>query len=51
MNDDETKNLVLLTDGLKKLIKSYRSTFNNFVRNEVRELAAKEKDIDYKKLS
>ena len=51
LKDDETKNVVLLKDGLKELIESYPSTFNLFVRNEVRELAAKEEDTDYKKLS
>ena len=51
LKDDETKNVVLLKDGLKELIESYPSIFNSFVRNEVRELAAKEEDIDYKKLS
>ena len=40
------KNVVLLKDGLNELIESYQSTFNTFVRNEVRE-----KDIDYKNLS
>ena len=45
------KNVVLLKDGLNELIESYQSTFNTFVRNEVRELGAKEKDIDYKNLS
>ena len=51
LKDDETKNVVLLKDGLKKLIESYSNTFNTFVRNEVRELAAMEEDIDYKMLS
>ena len=51
MKDDETKNAVFLRDGLKESIASHSSTFNTFVRNEVRELAAKEKDIDYKNLS
>ena len=51
MKNDEIKNVVLLKDGLKELIESYPSVFNSFVRNEVRELAAKEEDIDYKKLS
>ena len=51
MKDDETKNAVFLRDGLKESIASHSSTFNTFVRNEVRELAAKEEDIDYKKLS
>ena len=51
LKDYETKNVVLLKDWLKELIESYPSTFNTFVRNEVTELAAKEEDIDYKKLS
>ena len=45
------KNVVLLKDGLKELIESYPRTFNTSVRNEARELAAKEEDIDYKRLS
>ena len=36
---------------MKELIKSYPGFFNTFVRNEVRELAAKEEDIDGKKSS
>ena len=51
MKDDKTKNVVLLKNGLKELFESHPSTFNTFVRNEVRELAAKKEDIDYKKLS
>ena len=51
MKDNEKKNVILLKDGLKELIESYPSTFNTFLRNEVRELATKEKDIDYKILS
>ena len=51
LKDDETKNVVLLKHGLKELMESYPSTFNTFVKTEVRELAAKEEDIDYKKLS
>ena len=46
LKDDETKNVVLLKDGLKELIESYPSTFNTFMENEVRELAAEEEDID-----
>ena len=46
LKDDETKNVVLLKDGLKELIESYPSTFYTFVGNEVRELAAEEKDMD-----
>ena len=45
------KNVVLLKDGLKELIESYPRTFNTSVRNEASELAAKEEDIDYKRLS
>ena len=51
LKDHGTKNVVLLKNGLKELIESYPSTFNTFVRNEVRELAAKEENIDYKKIS
>ena len=51
LKDYEAKNVVLLKDRLKELIESYPSTFITFVRNEVIELAAKEEDIDYKKLS
>ena len=51
MKDNEKKNVILLKDGLKELIESYPSTFNTFLRNEVRELATKEEDIDYKILS
>ena len=51
LKDDETKNTVLLKNGLKGLIESYLSTFDTFVRNEVRDLAAKEEDVDHKKLS
>ena len=51
LKDDETKNVVLLKDGLKELIESYPNTFNTIVRNEVGEPAAKEEDIDYKNLS
>ena len=45
------KKVILLKDGLKELIESYPSTFNTFLRNEVRELATKEEDIEYKILS
>ena len=48
MKDDETKNVVLLKDGLKELIESYPNTFNTIVRNEVREPAAKEEDMTTK---
>ena len=51
MKDDETKNIVLLKDGFKELIESYPSMFDTFMKNEMRQLAAKEKHIDYKKLS
>ena len=51
MKDNEKKNVILLKGGLKELIESYPSTFNTFLRNEVRELATKEEDIDYKILS
>ena len=51
MKDDETKNIVLLKDGLKKLIESYPSIFDTFVKNELKQFAAKEEHMDYKKLS
>ena len=51
MKDDETKNIVLLKDGLKELIESYPNIFDTFVKNELKKFAAREEDIDYKKLS
>ena len=36
---------------MKELIESYPSIFDTFVKSELEQLAAKEKDIDYKKLS
>ena len=51
LKDDGTKSIVLLKDGLEELIKSYHTTFSTFVKNELKQLATKEKDIDYKKLS
>ena len=52
LKDDETKKCSTLKRWIEKInCITYRSTFNTFVRNEVRELAAKEEDIDYKKLS
>ena len=46
MKDDETKNIVLLKDGLKELIQSYPKIFNTFVKNELEPVAAKEENID-----
>ena len=37
--------------GLEELIKSYPTSFITFVKNELKQLKTKEKDIDYKKLS
>ena len=51
LKDDESKNIVLLKDGLKELIESYPNIFGTFVKNELKKLAAREEDIDYKKLS
>ena len=51
MKDDETKSIVLLKDGLKELIESYPMTFSTFVKNELKQFATKEKNIDFKKLS
>ena len=51
MKDGETKTVVLLKDGLEKLIKSYAIPFNTFVENKLKQHATKEEDIDYKKLS
>ena len=51
LKDDETKSVVLLKDGLEELIKSYPTSFITFVKNELKQLKTKEKDIDYKKLS
>ena len=51
MKDDKTKNIILLKDGLKELIELYPNIFSTFVKNELKKLAAKKEDIDYKKLS
>ena len=51
MKDDETKNIVLLKNGLKELIELYPNIFNTFAKNELKELATRGEDIDYKKLS
>ena len=51
LKDDETKSVVLLKGGLEELIKSYPTSFITFVKNELKQLKTKEKDIDYKKLS
>ena len=51
MKVDETKNIVLIKDGLKELIESYPSIFSTFVKNEPKQLAAREEDIEYKNLS
>ena len=37
--------------GWKKKIKSYPTSFKTFVKDEVKHLAIKKKDIDYKKFS
>ena len=49
MKDDETKKIVLLKDRLNELTESYPSIFSTFVKNE--QLAAREEDLEYKKLS
>ena len=51
LKDDKTKNVILLKDGLKELTGSYPNFFNTFTKNELKQLATKEEDIDYKKLS
>ena len=51
LKDDGTKSRVLVKDGLEELIKSYPTSFKTFVKDEVKHLAIKKKDIDYKKLS
>ena len=51
LKDDKTKNIILLKDRLKELTKSYRNFFNTFTKNELKQIATKEEDIDYKKLS
>ena len=38
MKDDETKDIVFLKDGLKGLIESYPSIFDNFVKNTLKNL-------------
>ena len=50
LKDDETKNIVLLKNGLKELIELYPNIFNTFAKNELKELATRGEDIDYKKL-
>ena len=49
MKDDKIKNIILLKDGPKELIELYPNIFRTFVKNELKELAAKEEEIDYKK--
>ena len=51
LKDDETKKMVLLKDRLNELIESYPSIFSTFVKNELKQLAAREEDLEYKKLS
>ena len=51
LKDDETKNIVLIEDGLKQLIESLPNLFDTFVKNELKELATREEDIGHKKLS
>ena len=51
LKDDGTKSIVLLKDGLEELIESYRTSFSTFEKNNLKQLATKEKDIDYKQLS
>ena len=51
MKDDETKNIILLKDGLKELIESCPDIFNFFVKNKLKKFAAKEEHIDYKNFS
>ena len=51
LKDEKTKNIILLKDRLKELTKSYPNFFNTFTKNELKQLATKEEDIDYKKLS
>ena len=51
MKDEKTKNIALLKNGLKELIELYPNIFSTFVKKKLKELAAKEEDIDYKKLS
>ena len=51
LKDDGTKSIVLLKDGLEELIESYRTSFSTFEKKNLKQLATKEKDIDYKKLS
>ena len=50
LKDDGTKSIVLLKDGLEELIESYPMSFSTFIKNELKQLGTKEKDIDYKKL-
>ena len=51
LKDDGTKSIVLLKDGLEELIKSYPMYFSTFVKSELKQLAASEENIDYKKMS
>ena len=51
LKDDGTKSIVLIKDGLEELHKSYPTSFSTFVKNELKHLATKKKDIDHKKFS
>ena len=51
LKDDEAKNEALLQDGLKELFESYPYYFSTFVKNELKQLATSEKNIEYKKFS
>ena len=42
------KKILLLKVGLKELIESYPNSFNTFIKSELKQLAIKEEDIDYK---
>ena len=50
LKEDQKRNIVLLKNGLKELIESIPNIFSTFVKNELKEVAAKEEHIDYKKL-
>ena len=42
------KKILLLKVGLKELIESYPNSFNTFIKSELKQLAIKEEDINYK---
>ena len=48
LKDDRTKSIALIKDGLEELIKSYPTSFSTFVKNELKHLATKKKNIDHK---